>query len=246
MPQERRHHPPESRYKRYRACLRWDFGFTCPFCMIHEGDISVDGEKRRKAVGIEHFQRRESRPELADIYENCLLSCTLCNEDRGTHPNTDQHGRNLLDPSKAAWAEHFVWQSDGKLRPKPGDGDAEYTFVAYKLDQPKKQGRHIWRRRLISLSLQVMNEYTKRISKLNEAARGAQRAGNFGKARDKLREAHQLRQHLATVAEQLQQYRAVPMDCPTRCRCGDGTDMTLPVWLARQTRAVTLPDVGRE
>lgn len=245
-PQQHRHDPPKSSWKHYRTCLRWEFGFTCAFCMLHEADLAEHGIEREHAVGIEHFQRRESSPDLADVYENCFLACTLCNEDRGRHPNTDKHGRNLLDPSKTAWVEHFVWQDNGRLRPKPRDRDAEYTFRAYKLDHPKKHTRHVWRRDILRGSRRLLDKLPALINKLHEEARGARNAGNFGTARQKLREASDWRQVLATAAKQLRRFSAVPKDHPTRCRCGDEADMTLPAWLAQQTIAVTLPDIAEE
>lgn len=37
---ERRHRPKKSRrWSDYRACLRWDFAFTCGFCLLHEVDL---------------------------------------------------------------------------------------------------------------------------------------------------------------------------------------------------------------
>jgi hypothetical protein len=39
----RQHKPPEAKYKTYRACLRWEFGFSCAFCLLHETDLMPCG-----------------------------------------------------------------------------------------------------------------------------------------------------------------------------------------------------------
>ncbi len=42
-PIERRHAPAPGRYDSFRPCLRWDFGFTCAFCLLHEADLAEHG-----------------------------------------------------------------------------------------------------------------------------------------------------------------------------------------------------------
>ena len=46
-PIERRHRPRpvhgRQGYLKFRPCLRWDFGFTCPFCLMHESDFVRGG-----------------------------------------------------------------------------------------------------------------------------------------------------------------------------------------------------------
>lgn len=243
QPQKRRHAPREGSWKGYRACLRWDFGFTCPFCMLHEGDLAEYGAEGERVVWIEHFQLRKVEPDLADVYENCLLSCAYCNDDRGSKPNTDVHGRSLLDPTTVAWAEHFIWE-DHKLRPKPGDADAEYTYTAYKLDNPRKLGRHSMRPKLIRTHQMLLQDLARLIGKRQRQAQAAWRAGDLPKALERLEQARERQLAFDTLAEQMRRFSAVPNDCPTRCRCGDHADLTLPSWLARQTVTTHLPEAS--
>lgn len=68
QPTTRRHEPKAAfgaeGYQAYRACLRWEFGFTCSFCLMHEADLTggraVEG-LGGDGCGAPHLSRR--RPE---------------------------------------------------------------------------------------------------------------------------------------------------------------------------------------
>jgi hypothetical protein len=209
--------------------------------MLHEGDLSERGANGKRVIWIEHFRRRKVDPGLADVYENCLLSCAECNTDRGTKPNVDGQRGTLLDPTKVAWAERFVWDGP-KLQPRPGDADAEYTWLAYKLNSPEKLERRRSRPELIEAHQVLLSDLADLIMKLGRQTRAAARAGNDPKALEKLDQARKRQQIFETVATQLRRFTAIPKDHPPHCQCGHGADMTLPPWLARQIQSVLLPD----
>ena len=96
-PTRRRHEPAAGRYQTYRACLRWDFGFTCPFCLLHEADVVLHGAEGFGVFQIEHRepQHSEAGRELVDRYENVLYICVLCNRSRWDRPVQDAQGREL-------------------------------------------------------------------------------------------------------------------------------------------------------
>ena len=52
---ELRHAPLAAKYEAYRDCLRWEFGFTCAVCLVHESDVDV-------RVQAEHVVRQADAP----------------------------------------------------------------------------------------------------------------------------------------------------------------------------------------
>jgi hypothetical protein len=108
---ERRHAPPETTgrygYREYRSCLRWEFGFTCAFCLLHEGDLADLGAEGMGLTWIEHFLPASLDAEKVNEYENCFYTCPFCNRSRGTAPAVDEKGRKLINPCSHAWAERF-------------------------------------------------------------------------------------------------------------------------------------------
>ncbi len=102
QPIGRRHDPSPSAYQDYRACLRWEFGFSCAFCLVHEGDLSHNGVEGTGLTSIEHRERREDPPDRARDYVNCFYCCRYCNRDRGVKPRTTPAG-GLLNPSSVSW-----------------------------------------------------------------------------------------------------------------------------------------------
>mgnify|MGYP001050588417 CR=1 FL=1 len=59
----RRMHAPsvQPKYRSYVDCLRWDFGFTCPFCLMHEPDLT-------STFCVEHFEMQSTHPELSNAW----------------------------------------------------------------------------------------------------------------------------------------------------------------------------------
>ena len=132
----RRHKPkPVKDYASFRACLRWDFGFTCAICMLHERDIMDCGIEGWGVMTIEHMVPRAQDPSLLGTYANLLYICRLCNIARSDTDVVDMNGRRLLDPTKDVWSEHFRVLND---QLQPLDGDAEYTADVYRVNEARR------------------------------------------------------------------------------------------------------------
>src|SRR5881628_3580589 len=129
QPLRRRHEPSLSTYRAYRSCLRWEFGFSCAFCLLHEADFIGSGLHSGVFV-VEHFESRSRSPSLSNSYENLFYACGLCNRARGAKPVLDTVGRRILNPTEVAWSEHFRLEHD-EIQPLPGDRDASYTVEVY-------------------------------------------------------------------------------------------------------------------
>src|SRR5215210_7160639 len=114
---ERRHTPRPTRgrrgYQAFRPCLRWEFGFTCAFCLAHESDLVEHGAEGTGLMTIEHFlpvsagKTPVEAETLANDYGNCFYACRYCNGARIAAPVVDLRGRRLLNPCTHAWSEHF-------------------------------------------------------------------------------------------------------------------------------------------
>src|SRR5262245_33908467 len=102
---DRRHTPKPGAYRRYRSCLRWEFGFSCAFCLTHESDLLAHGAEGWGLTGVEHLHAQSNNPtgEQVDDYRNCYYACRLCNGSKGDQPIVDALGRRLLDPCDDAW-----------------------------------------------------------------------------------------------------------------------------------------------
>lgn len=146
----RRHTPQPSGYWRYRPCLRWEFGFTCAFCLLHEVDFAPLGVERLGVMQIEHFTPQSLDPALRDLYGNCFYICRLCNRARQNAPNRDPRGRGkLLNPCERSWSDAFTVVNDELLPRDSSDPDAAYTWEAYDLSDPNKTMRRRNRREAI-------------------------------------------------------------------------------------------------
>jgi hypothetical protein len=127
-PMIRRHEPKpvrgEQGYQAFRACLRWDFGFTCAFCLSHEADLaggrSIEG---LGVMGVEHGLPQSKNPLRRNDYSNCFYACRYCNGARGIRARSVGEG-SLLDPTQVAWSDHF-YRSGDRLVPFEGDADVD-------------------------------------------------------------------------------------------------------------------------
>lgn len=146
---ERRHSPTSKRgalsYSQFKDCLRWDFGFTCAICLLHEHHLVLPGTGADKTgqMTVEHIVIK-STPEGAPLeneYENCLWVCRFCNGKRGDrHLHVKEDGTRLLNPIMDVWTDHFDLVED-QLVPRSGDRDAEYTRDAYGINESMRVER---------------------------------------------------------------------------------------------------------
>lgn len=231
-PPGRVHRPPRAGWRTYRDCLRWEFGFTCAFCLVHEADLDEFDAARAGRTSIEHRELRSTHPELADDYANCFHACRFCSGARATRPATAADGRRLLDPCRETWAMHFQ-AADGRLSPLPGDRDAEYTHSTYRIDDARRVLMRRRRARDLPVARRTDGDGPRRIEvllRMAAAAGDADRRELEAAARD-------LNFQVGTARDVLRRYAAVPADAPRTCRCGDAVPRHLPAWLAEQTRA---------
>lgn len=233
-PTSRRHRPTllQKSWTGYRPCLRWDFGFTCALCLLHEADLY--GGQPGEGLGgttVEHGILRSEDASRENDYENCLYACRFCNRSRSAQPGR-RGGARLLDPTCNTWSEHFMVVDD-HLRPAEGDVDAEYTHRAYEIDDPRKIARRQARRELVADRLQLLARLGGEIAQLLRLAdsvrrRNLQRFGQF------LQEIRAIRADAHRALEDLKRYAAIPVDAPRACRCPAPRDLSLPAEFERQ------------
>lgn len=231
-PIPRRHHPEAGAYRTYRPCLRWEFGFTCAFCLLHEADLTAHGIEGSGLTGIEHHIPRSHEAALIDVYRNCLYVCRYCNSARSNAPNTDSRGRTLLDPCVTAWSLRFEQAS---FLLKPRDPDAEYTWEAYDLGDPRKTQMRRSRADAVERCLRVLREGPDRIRRLLEIA---DRVGREDRL-PILDAAETLQCQVIAARKDVARFRIVPEDADRACRCVEGIALELPPFLAAQ--AIEVP-----
>lgn len=223
-------------YQKYRACLRWEFGFTCAFCLLHESDLAEHGAQALALTGVEHFDPVSAQGAV-NSYENCFYTCRLCNGSRRRAPVADRSGRRLLNPCRDVWMDHFVTTPDDYLLPLPGDSDADYTHISYDLNDPRKVTIRKTRRENIEESVRVLEEAPDLL------------AGILKQIEDEppmrrttyLRMARQLRGSIERAVRDLRRYTPIPRDADSACRCGRSDHHRLPVWLVEQLLDIPLP-----
>ncbi len=229
-PFETRHAPSpakgENGYRAYRACLRWDFGFSCPFCLLHEADFAWQGAEGLGIFWVEHHYPVSTHPDETNRYENCLYSCKLCNRARSDTPVTDARGRRLLNPRIHAWVDHFELALD-ELRPKEGDADAEYTFRTYDIGDQRKIELRQLRRKILEECYAVLERGPQMMERLVEK----------GDA-ESLRAAEALRECVRPAEMIVKRYAAIPTDADHSCRCGRTDHHSLPAALRSQCREI--------
>ena len=229
-------HQPEAAsgrygYRAYRSCLRWEFGFTCSFCLLHEADWGIDGTESLGLMTIEHLVPVSVRSEYVNEYRNCFYACRLCNVARSNKPSVSFDGSQLLDPCRHGWADHFYTTDDGRLLPREGDLNALYTSSTYDLNDERK--------------VNLRQIRAERILELLEAIQSGQEMGQklqvlcFLEESDRslilLEAALLLHTNVLAALDDLRRYAAVPNDTDPVCRCGRDDHHALPLWLAEQT-----------
>lgn len=234
---ERRHTPPQATgrfgYQNYRPCLRWDFGFTCAFCLLHEGDLAEFGAEGMGVTWIEHFTPASVEAETINDYENCFYTCRFCNLARLNAPLVDKSGRRLINPCSHTWGQRFFLSLDDHLLPDKTDPDAVYTAETYDLNDERKVMRRRRRRERLTEWVTVLSGGPARIGSLIDLA---QSVSSLEEAALLLQEAHFVRGQMALAAIEIQRYAVIPTDADPTCGCGRKDDCQLPGWLSIQAQ----------
>lgn len=237
---DRRHNPRKvwSRfgYRAFRACLRWEFGFTCAFCLLHESDFTEFGAEGLGLLGIEHFSPVSADPGQSGSYANCFYCCRFCNENRWKTSAVDPRGSKLLNPCTHVWGRHF-FVSEDHLLPLEADADAVYTAASYDLNDPRKRAMRQARRKRLDEGLSLLEEGPGLIASTLAACR---RAKTRQEAAALLAVADRLRQQVLRAVKEVLRHVAVPMDADRSCRCGTTEGRALPDWLEAQTLEIEI------
>ena len=221
----RRHVPPPSTYTRYRGCLRWEFGFSCAFCLLHEADLAETGVEGKGLTSVEHAIRQMENTDLRNDYTNCFYACRYCNRDRGIALEA-RDGAELLNPCSAAWGAHFR-RSGPDLVPSADDRDADYTERTYRLNSPVKTTAREKRAEAISDAVMVLHETPGLIAWLLEKSTGREDRDTS------LAVAHMLMKDRRRAITQLERYMATPLDADAPCVCG-ASSQGLPLFFDTQ------------
>lgn len=223
-PHARRHHPKKASYQSYIDCLRWDFGFSCAFCLIHEKDLKATGVQGWALMWTEHFLTRSAEPTRTNEYENCYLCCRRCNTARGSRPRDLPQGR-LLDPCEVAWGDHFESTEDLTWRVKEtNDTDGVATLGAYALNDDLKLTCRKARQKILLEAWEGYRTVEEMVEELSPDDPY------------RTRKARRLRRIREFFLSRLSEFSALPTDRSDGCRCDRVEARTLPGWLHRQCR----------
>jgi hypothetical protein len=240
-----RRHTPKPRegqagYRTYRPCLRWEFGFSCCFCLLHETDFAPGGAERLALTHIEHFIARSQDESRRNDYTNCFYICCLCNRARGESPTSTAAGHALLNPCDADWSERFSIEGFELLPRNPADDDAEYTCNTYDLNDPSKIKLRRLRHEVIETCRELLSDPSEIDDNLLNAAENE--GGQAGGRHVEL--AQKLSRYRTLAYQQLLRFRAIPDDYDKSCRCGENGETTcrsLPKCLQVQTWELEYP-----
>ncbi len=223
-----RHTPtPANRYQAYRSCLRWDAGFTCCYCLLHESDLAPGYENAEGTAlfWIEHIEPRSTSPELEDDYANRAFACRFCNNVRRDTPIKDESGARLLHPWRDAWADYFELHED-RLVPRQANAkrhrDARYTSESYRINDERRVRLRRKRREIISDRIQLLSQDVGKVRHLAMKQPNAEDRAKLMTWALSLSK----QQHLARV--ELLERKVVPSDAPNACRCTTTSNHTYP------------------
>jgi hypothetical protein len=234
-PIDRQHNPKvstgKSGYQKYRECLRWEFGFTCPFCLLHEADLARAISEGTAQTAIEHFEPQSTDKAQRNKYSNCFYICRFCNTARSNLSVTSENAQ-LLNPTIAAWSNHFEL-NDGKLLPL--DGDAAYTEQSYDINDPRRIMLKTERAKVYDDHFLLIEHSHVSVELIDLAKQQT----DVESQRKLIETAAILRNATQHAIRDLQGYSIVPADAPTKCQCKN-VELELPEGIARQ--AVSLKD----
>jgi hypothetical protein len=226
-PWHRRHSPKPATassrgYEVYRPCLRWEFGFACPFCLLHEVQVAPTGARGSRTFWIEHVLTSKESPDDRSEYMAIVYACARCNNARGSRPST-QDGAALLNPSVQSWSEHFQW-SGHEL--KPITEDAKLTAEVYDINSPVKLGLREELERIIDENVRLLRSGPAMISELMADLDSLPSDRRVSR----LQIISQLHSCLIRARSSLERLRAVPHDADVTCRCESPPPYDLPAW----------------
>ncbi|WP_437591110.1 HNH endonuclease [Sorangium sp. So ce1000] len=216
-------------YQAFRPCLRWEFGFTCALCMLHEADLAEYGIGPTGLTTVEHIVPQSEDATQSNTYANCLYACRWCNRSRSTLPQHDGSGNVLLNPTTSAWADHFEAQDD-QLAPKTGSG--KYTEIAYSINHPLKVKMRATRRKTIERCRTLVLEAPTEIEELSRLLEFLVASNQMERADTVRRVARHLSDQVALARQALQRYQGIPVDADKACRCRPAP--TMPPQVAEQ------------
>lgn len=96
--------PADLQYGGYRQYLRYDFFHSCAYCTMSES------EAQAIRFTIDHYEPRNSRPDLRHEYSNLMYSCDECNirkGDRCPPLSARLDGYRFFRPDEDIYEEHF-------------------------------------------------------------------------------------------------------------------------------------------
>ncbi len=237
VPLERRHSPRPLRgeygYRGYRPCIRWDFGFTCAICLLHEADFVAIGIEGTGLTSIEHIEARSHDQDLVNEYSNLLYACRFCNTARSNRGRSALDGAQLLDPTEAAWENHFYIAAD-ELRPKHGDHSAQYTADCYDIKEPRKTTLRRLRREHVQYSQRVLEAAPGRIAELNNALADDSISPSSSLYLLLKNTLDDLKVEYERIMTEILRYCAIPLDADDICRCEGEGNRALPPFIASQ------------
>lgn len=239
LPQEaltRTHKPTAGKYEQYRQCARWDFGFTCAFCFLHEPDI-IEGSEGTGLFSLEHRELQSSAIAKRDDYQNILLACRFCNGARGKQPTVDEHGVTLLDPTQTAWGRHFRMDGFELQVADPADAAARRTWDVYDLGDSRKTRVRRERHRRFTHLQDMLHAFAQHVPKLMEMATSTDDAATRTELIDA---AKALERACDNAFADCCRYQAPPADASDVCRC-PCSPRQLPAWLERQLLDMRMP-----
>lgn len=234
----RRHSPPAigKSYAVFRSCLRWEFGFTCVICLLHECDIiGWCGVEGWGVTQVEHIVPQSHDDRLVGDYSNLLYVCKLCNGARSDTEREDGQGRRLLDPTRDVWSQHFTLQGD-ELVHAPDDRHAAYTAEVYNINDARKIRLRRERRECMQALLAEVSAEHHELARLVEVSRRADQ-DSLG---DTAAALASLQARLARLGARSARQAWVPEDAPGDCRCERPQARTLPRCFARQCVPISL------
>ncbi len=132
--------------KRVKAAIKKMSRGRCAYCQSNV-DSNQPGH-------VEHFKPKTLFPTFAYLWVNYFLGCEACNRHKGGKwPKA--HEGEYVRPDQPSPGRRFVFESNGRVRAKVGDLEAELTCRDLKLDRP---GLRKHRREHIKLQLRFLRK----------------------------------------------------------------------------------------